>query len=161
MDGVFVTPVPGAPFSAVVKLESTQLLPDGTSVTRKTVNAIARDSQGRIYNERRQLLPAAFNGTPPVTGGHIFDPQTRISTFLDPRTHLARQRIIAERPRTAVPPAALLNTPNFKQEDLGVETLENVAVHGMRQTRTIPAAVTGAGKISPSSTNTGIRTNYT
>lgn len=146
VDGVFVTPVPGAPFSAVVKLESTQLLPDGTSVTRKTVNAIARDSQGRIYNERRPLLPATFNGTPPVTGGHIFDPQTRISTFLDPRTHLARQRVIVERPRTAVPPAALLNTPNFKQEDLGVETLENVAVHGMRQTRTIPAAVTGAGK---------------
>jgi hypothetical protein len=146
VDGVFVTPVPGVPLSAVVKLESTQLLPDGTSTTRKTSNVIARDSQGRIYNERRQLLPASFNGTTPVLGGHIFDPQTRLSTFLDPRTHLARQTIVAERPPTAPPPAALLNTPNFKQEDLGVDTIENVAVHGMRQTRTLPAASTGAGK---------------
>jgi hypothetical protein len=144
MDGVFVTPVPGVPFSAIVRLETTQSLPDGTSATRKTTNAIARDSQGRIYNERRPLLPASFNGTPPVAASHIFDPQTRISTFLNPRTRLARQIVVPERPPTAPPPAALLNVPNFKQEDLGVDTIENVAVHGMRQTRTIPPAATGA-----------------
>jgi hypothetical protein len=144
--GVFVTPIPGAPFSALVKLESTQFLTDGTSATRKSTAVIARDSQGRIYNERRQLLPAFFRGTPPVISGHIFDPQTRLSTFLDPRRRLARQTTVAERPAGAVPPAALVNVPNFKQEDLGTDTIENFAVRGMRQTRTIPAAATGAAK---------------
>jgi len=146
MDGVFVTPVPGLPFSAVVQLESTQFLADGTSARRRSIATIDRDSQGRIYNERRQLMPASFGGTPRVLGGHIFDPQTRLSTFLDPYRRLARQTTVAERPAGATPLAALLSTPNFKQEDLGTETLENVTVRGLRQTRTIPAAATGTAK---------------
>src|SRR5579872_3122000 len=60
MDGVFVTPVPNAPLSAVVEQESTQVLQDGNSVTRKTIAHIARDSQGRIYNERRLLMASSF-----------------------------------------------------------------------------------------------------
>jgi hypothetical protein len=133
--GVFVTPVPGAPFSAVVKIESTQTLADGTVDVRKTINNIARDSQGRIYNERRALMPASFTGTPPLESAHIFDPQTRVSTSLNPYTHLARQQTIPERRR-----------PELTGEDLGTEVMENVTAHGNRLTRTIPAAVSGTGK---------------
>jgi hypothetical protein len=133
--GVFVTPVPGAPFSAVVKIESTQTLADGTVDVRKTINDIARDSQGRIYNERRVLMPASFTGTPPLESAHIFDPQTRVSTSLNPYTHLARQQTIPERRR-----------PELKGEDLGTEVMENVTAHGNRLTRTIPAGVSGTGK---------------
>ena len=55
--GVFVTPVPNAPFSATVDIVSHQLMPDGTTQVRTTVNQIARQSSGRIYNERRRLVP--------------------------------------------------------------------------------------------------------
>ncbi len=150
MDGVFVTPVPGAAFSAIVKLESTQALPDGTSATRRSIAVIARDSRGRIYNERRQLLPSTFTGTPQVISSHIFDPETRISTFLNHYSHLARQQTV-QGPATegsAQIPAkgAAMGNPFFKQEDLGTDMMESVAVHGIRQTRTIPAAAAGTGK---------------
>jgi hypothetical protein len=151
--GVFVTPVPGTPFSAVVQIESTQFLPDGTSARRKSIANIARDSQGRIYNERRAFLPSSVTGTPEVLSSHIFDPETRLSTFLNPFSHLARQQTLPERPAEAptAAPASRLTTdgtgnPFFKQEDLGTDTMENLTVHGMRETRTIPAAVTGTGK---------------
>lgn len=149
MDGVFVTPVPGAPFSAVVKLETTQTLADGTTEARKSISNIARDSQGRIYNERRQLVPASFPETPALLSSHLFDPQTRVSTLLNPYTRLARQQIIPERParpELAAQPAGSFNSPSFKQEDLGSETMGNLAVHGIRQTRTIPAPATSTGK---------------
>jgi len=134
--GVFVTPIAGAPFSAVVKIESTQTLADGTVDVRKTINNIARDSQGRIYNERRALVPPSFAGVPPLESGHIFDPQTRINTFLNPNTHLARQQTIPPPPKRATP----------EGKDLGTEFMENVSVRGIQQTRTIPATVSGTGK---------------
>lgn len=134
--GVFVTPVAGAPFSAVVKIESTQTLADGTVDVRRTINNIARDSQGRIYNDRRPLMPASFTGTPPVELAHIFDPQTRISTILNPYTHLARQQNIPEPGKR----------PELKGEELGTEVMENLTVHGNRLTRTLPAAASGTSK---------------
>src|SRR5580700_8787811 len=66
IDGVFVTPVPNIPFSAVVELESSQVLPDGSTEQKKTFNNIARDASGRIYNERSSMTPASFYGTPRI-----------------------------------------------------------------------------------------------
>jgi len=134
--------VPGVPFSAVVKIESTQVLPDGTSATRKSIATIARDSRGRIYNERRQLMPSTFTGTPQILSSHIFDPETRLSTFLNPYTRMARQMTIPQREATASAP----EHPFLKQQDLGTETMENFAVHGTSRSRTIPAAASGTAK---------------
>jgi hypothetical protein len=89
--GVYVTPVPNAPFSADVTILSHQKLTDGTEVIRTTINHIARDSQGRIYNERRRLVPTNFRGEPFLLEAHIFDPLTRLNTFYQPAARLARQ----------------------------------------------------------------------
>lgn len=48
MVGVFVTTVPGVPLTAVVELQSTQNLADGSTNVKRTINNIARDLQGRI-----------------------------------------------------------------------------------------------------------------
>ena len=50
--GIFVTPVPNAPFTAKVDIISHEILPDGTVNIRTTVNQVARSSSGRIYNEQ-------------------------------------------------------------------------------------------------------------
>jgi len=96
VDGVYVTPVPSLPLTAVVEIESTLIFADGSTVVKKTVNNIARDFQRRIYNERRQLVSPSFNGTPKLLSFHIFDPVTRLNTFLDPATHIARQTTRSE-----------------------------------------------------------------
>jgi hypothetical protein len=154
VDGVFVTPVAGVPLTAVVDVQSTQVLADGSTNVKKTINNIGRDSQGRIYNERRQLVSPSFTGTPRIISFHIYDPETRLNTFLDPATHLARQSTLPAKqasaqqevdPRTAALVSA--RNPLVQEEDLGTETMENSLVHGIRRSRTVPAIVSGTGKV--------------
>jgi hypothetical protein len=145
--GVFVTPVPNAPFSATAELESLQVLPDGSSEVKKTFNNIARDSAGRIYNEQRPMLPASFNGTPQVVSSHIYDPETRLNTFLNPYTHLAHQSVLAKPVSDpTLGAAAQASNRAAQQEDLGSDVMENLEVHGTRQTRTVSAQASGTGK---------------
>jgi hypothetical protein len=69
--GVFVTPVANAPFSATVDIVSKQKLPDGSFNIRTSIAHVARDSAGRIYNERRALVSPAFQGEPVLLSAHI------------------------------------------------------------------------------------------
>ena len=151
VDGVFVTPVPNAPLTAVAEVQSTQVLDDGSSVSKKTFNRIARDSQGRIYNERRALVPESFDGEPPVISMHIYDPTTKLNTFLEVDTRLARQSVRLETAPTLAlaqsrPSVVPVNRPGYQEQDLGTESMENVVVHGVRKIRTIPATASGTGK---------------
>jgi hypothetical protein len=149
--GIFVTPVPGIPFSGTVEILSKQILADGATYTRRTVNHIARDSAGVIHNERRMLTPPGFQGEPPVLQWHIFDPRTRLSTFLTPATLVARQRVLTaaplapanSTPETSAPPA-YAQDPVTKS--LGTETIAGLVLQGTRKERTIPAALSGTGK---------------
>jgi len=138
VSGVFVTPVAGIPFSATVAIDSQQNLPDGTAVVKRTQALIARDSQGRIRNERRMLVTESFRGTPPLLSVHIFDPATRISSFYTPGSGIVRQTILPSRP------AADPSYPGA--EDLGYTTLNGMEAKGTRITRTIPAQIAGTGK---------------
>jgi hypothetical protein len=147
-DDIFVTPIPNAPFSAVINVERSVIRRDGTVVNLKTVRAIHRDSRGRIYNEYRTLLPASSSETPQVTHILLYDPQTRNSTTLFPPQHAYRSTTTRRPPATA-PPVFASNGPqnNFtREEDLGVQEMQGVAAHGLRHTQTIPAGTGGAAK---------------
>ncbi len=111
--GVFVTPVPNVPLTAVAEIESTQTLDDGSTVSKKTIDNIARDSQGRIYNERREMVAEDFQGVPPLMSGHIYDPTTQLNTFMDPSTKLARQSIFLARRKTATASAGRRRAGEF------------------------------------------------
>ena len=45
--GIFVTPVPGAPFSGTVEILSKQILPDGSTYVRHSINH-PRDERTKI-----------------------------------------------------------------------------------------------------------------
>lgn len=137
--GVFVTPIPGVPFTATVVIESKQLLGDGTTETKVSQVLIARDSGGRIRNERHAMMPEGFKGLPPLEGVHVFDPATRISTMMNPFTRIARERVIP-------PPVNYAPGPNTKTVDLGTTTLNGMQTKGTRISRTTPAQFSGTGK---------------
>ena len=113
--GIFVTPIPNAPFTATVDILSHEKLPNGTENVRTTSAQIARDSSGRIYNERRMLVPLTFKGQPMLLSAHIFDPATRLNIFLDPRTRIARESIlpaaVAARQMPTTPPLPRFPSP--------------------------------------------------
>src|SRR5258708_15132706 len=155
MNGVFVTPVPNAPFSATARLPSTRSSQDGTTERFATINNIARDSGGRIYNERRQLVPASLPETPPLLSVHIYDPETRLNTFLNPLHDIAQQNTLkgpapdwdqTPPPPPRVPAPGKGGDPSVRQEDLGIQVMENVTVRGERIIRTVPAAASGTGQ---------------
>jgi hypothetical protein len=135
--GVFVTPVPGAPFSG--------------TLTRRTINYIARNSAGVIHNERRRLQASSSEDEPTLLSSHIFDPATRLSTFLNPDTHVARQMVLPkppEAPENSTPETAIApeNAQNLQTKDLGTQTVAGLILKGTRKERTVPAAYSGTGK---------------
>lgn len=147
--GIFVTPVAGAPFAADVEITSREKLPDGSFNIRTTINHVARDSSGRIYNERRQLVPVAFKGKPALLSAHIYDPATRLNTFLDPFSHLARQSVLQHPEPTTVgiptlgPHAGAIPAGT---ENIGEQTLNGTVLRGTRKSWTVPATASGTGK---------------
>lgn len=54
---ILIPSIPNAPFSATVATESVRQLADGSRITLVNRRAIARDSSGRIFQERRLLVP--------------------------------------------------------------------------------------------------------
>jgi hypothetical protein len=146
---VFVTPIPNAPFSAVIHVDRSFVQNDGSIIARKTVRSIARDSRGRIRNEYRTLLPVESAQTPQVLSVLIYDPQTRTSTTLFPQQQIFRSGSVSRPPET-VPPGLLgRGTPanDFaKEEDLGIHDTGGVMAHGIREIQTIPADQSGTGK---------------
>ncbi len=151
---IFVTPVPNMPFSSLVQVERSLVQPNGTVVLTKTTRALSRDHLGRIYNERRALLPPAATQLPALLSVHLYDPQTRTSTMLDPRSKTF-WTFLVNRPPSTLPPTLLEVTPTgssvpqsefTKEEDLGTQTIAGEKAHGIRETQTIPSEAGGSGK---------------
>ncbi|HKF24240.1 MAG TPA: hypothetical protein VKE93_21910 [Candidatus Angelobacter sp.] len=151
---IFVTPVPNAPFTGVIHVERSVVQRDGSVRDLRTIRDIGRDSRGRIFNESRTLLPASDTSTPQVMSVLLYDPQTRTSTHIFPAQRVFSTGTVNRPPETQ-PPALLdgSTTGNSiprndftKQEDLGNRQMEGLAVHGVRETQTIPAENSPAGK---------------
>jgi hypothetical protein len=147
--GIFVPPIPNAPFSGTVEILSKQSLPNGSTYTRWCRYLIARNSAGVIHNERRKLEKAEFRGEPPVQHVHIYDPQTHLNTILNPTTHIARQTTLSQlkAPTNTTLETAVIprNTANPNTRDLGTETAGGVVLHGTRKQWIVPAAISGTG----------------
>jgi hypothetical protein len=148
--GVFVTPIPNVPLMAVVNTQSSRILANGTTLNQKTLSAIARDEHGRIFNEKRALIPVSETATPPILVIHIYDPQTRKNTFMDPQNQVAWENTLRRPPSTVPPEVGSIPltgrspaSPYVKEEDLGTRRMEGVDVHGIRDTQTIPAEAAG------------------
>jgi len=147
-DDIFVTPIPYSPFSGVINVERSVVRQDGTVVNLKTTRAIHRDSRGRIYNEYRTLLPTSSSETPQATHVLLYDPQTRTSTTLFPPQHTYRSSTTRRPPATTPPVFASYGPPNAftREEDLGVQEMQGLGVHGIRHTQTIPAGTGSSDK---------------
>lgn len=151
---IFLTPVPNAPFTALVEVQRTRIRPDGSVINLRSIRNVARDSIGRIHNEARTFIPATSTDTPDVVHIHLYDPRTRISTELDAPNRIFYTQTISHPPST-VPPTVRYGSPSgtgvpqndfSKEEDLGSQEIEGVLAHGVRETQIIPAEGNETGK---------------
>jgi TonB family protein len=143
VDGAHIPPIPGLSFSAKAEVETTQTLPDGTTVTRRTFNTIARDFRGHTHNEMRAWIPAD-GSEPRLTYSILYDPDSHTKTYVYPSTHLARQFILKPpAPSSSPAGAANLLAPSVQKEDLGTDFQDGQQLTGIRETKTYPPGAIG------------------
>jgi len=144
--------VTGAPYTATVSTEMTQVLSDGNRINNKTTASLARDSQGRTRREEAMGMvgPWQVNGPKLV---FINDPSSQTNYVLDSNKQTAMvMKHMGGNPAGAEAGFKVQfpdkgpggeQPEEIKTESLGTQTMEGVSVEGKRVTRTIPAGQIG------------------
>ena len=153
--GINLRSVAGAPFSADVVQQFTQLMADGTRVARETHGRMFRDALGRTRSETELVGATASAETRHYVT--IFDPVEQLNIRLDLQTKTAT---IFPFPSSTAPlphdvevklaKALATRTANggrqqdmVAAQDMGPSTMQGFAVTGRR--RTLPAEARPAG----------------
>jgi hypothetical protein len=142
---IFISPLTGAPFQANLDTEWTKHLPDGTTTTVKNHRLIVRDSQGRIYQERRSFVPQGGSQESRVLRIEISDPAKHTKYFCDPFLSQCELRSYnAPLTEAVVPVGPIANgTRYLSRASLGNKTIESVEAIGTRETITTETGVIG------------------
>jgi hypothetical protein len=148
-------PKPNAPFTATAKTISVEILPDGSTVTHQNERAVARDMDGRIFQERRFFVPV------PAVGDQrsrlrmldYTDPIEHTLYTCDPYQKVCNLRSYFEPVSQPLRPAGLQpdGMTYLTRENLGSDTFEGIDVQLSRETFTFY-------KQSIGNTNTILRT---
>jgi hypothetical protein len=151
LESIYIPAITGAPFTAIVHTEWVRYLADGGTFTLINHRPIARDSEGRIYEERWTLVPK---------NGKIASEKTTIQIG-DPNAHTLYNCFVFNNPRnctlgrfsettTAIyKPAMRKSGPlphgegSVTHEDLGKDNIEGIEVEGARDTITYDEGAIG------------------
>ena len=142
---ILIPSLANAPFTGTVNTESIRQLADGTTITLKNHRAIARDTAGRIFQERRLLVPDDGRHESVVTQIEISDPVAHTLYICVPRERVCQLEQFSA-PGFAPPPSvgATPNQPgNLSRQDLGKQLLGGVETVGTLETAVIESGVIG------------------
>ncbi len=119
---ILIPSLPNAPFTAAVNTEWIRQLPDGSTITLKNHRAIARDSAGRIFQERRALVPDDGKTNSGVTQIEISDPVTHELYICMPHGRTCQVEVFSPSeflPYTPPAKAHMTQGSTSESEDLG------------------------------------------
>lgn len=148
VEGIVIPVAAGEPFSGKLMVEWTDTLPNGATVRMTFFNLVARDSEGRVHQERRTMVPAGSGLESKVTAITIWDApkRTRISCEAADRTcelswFMPRVQLVDE-------PEGLSRDGKsyLTREKLGTETRGELVVERSREIRTTNAGAEGNSK---------------
>jgi hypothetical protein len=143
---IAVPSIPGAPFTATVTTEWKRTLDDGSTVTIGNRRTIARDDAGRVFQERRFVLPAGDPRENQINRLEFVDPGARTMTTCMPAARVCQiyeyfSRVIASSPTSAGTPEAGQGT--LRRLDLGSDFVSGVETIGTRETTTLDTGSIG------------------
>jgi hypothetical protein len=140
LESIAIPPKAGAPFTLTLQTEWVKTLYDGGTITSVNQRKIARDSKGRIYQERWFLVPKNGKEESEMTTIQISDPNahTHYDCFMLHKPHVCV--LSAFTPSTSAvyktdgpPPGPLPNDMgNVTHADLGKQLLSGVETSGTR-----------------------------
>jgi hypothetical protein len=142
LQSIYIPPIQRAPFSATVHTEWIKYLPDGGTFTVVNQRQVARDSLGRIYQERWYLVPKDGKVPSKMYVIQIGDPtaHTLYTCYLLPQ-RCTLDRYAGSTTAFYHPPATqnsvMPNGDGFTtHEDLGLKDIEGIETSGTRDTIT-------------------------
>jgi hypothetical protein len=145
IQSILIPPLTNAPFQATVTAEWTKHLPDGTTTTVKNHRLVVRDSQGRIYQERRTLVPEGGSRESQVFRIEISSPVMHTKYFCDPslqECELRNYNMPITEP--VIPAGEMANgTRYLSRASTGTKTIEGLETIGTRETITVQTGVIG------------------
>jgi len=145
---IAVPPLPNAPFSATVQTEWTKYLADGTTQFIHNHRVIARDSLGRVFQERTTFVPNGSPSDSQVWRTELAEPATHTVAYCDTRSHVCELRPFVLPPSVPPPAAGTVasRSGSFVTENLGSRTLNGLELIGTRETQTMNPLVTGTDR---------------
>jgi hypothetical protein len=151
LQSIDIAPIPNAPFSAVVRTEWTRILPDGSRGAMYNHRIVARDSSGRVFQERRFFDPQGNTIETRLSQLQYDDPVRHERTLCYPqRTFCEVFRLPAAVTVAPLQPGPLPNgAGTLQREDLGHKSMENLDVVGTREITTLAAGAFGNEKPEP------------
>jgi hypothetical protein len=151
VDSIEIPPIPNAPFSATVVTEIAHILPDGSKRITSNQRLVARDTSGRVFQERRFIAPNGITKPTPVQQLQFEDPNQHLMYLCSPASTCSEypytRPFVPLPSSSSLPPLVKLRNGNtIRNEDLGRATMQNVDVVGSRETITYNAGTIGNEK---------------
>jgi len=142
---ITIPAVQHAPFTSVVTAEWSKTLEDGSTVTRQNHRVVVRDGAGRIFQERRTVVPKDGSAEPMLTRTEISDPAKHTKYFCRPDEKVCYLRDYESPPAEDTEPSGSVGGGKMvvTREGLGKSNISGVEVVGTKETRTIAAGVIG------------------
>jgi hypothetical protein len=149
IQSIDIPPIPNAPFSAVVVTEWTRIMPDGSTALMKNHRTVARDTLGRVFEERRYFSPDGDKQTTMLTETDYEDLTQHQWMRCFVNTKVCSVTTF-NRPLTVSQPKAQNSAGNgTKWEDMGKKVVDNLELVGSREVRTIGVGAIGNEKEQP------------
>jgi hypothetical protein len=150
LESIVIPPIPHAPFFATLDTEATKYTADGATMTFVNERHIARDGQGRIYEERWFLVPKNGNVKSTMNWIQIADPKQRTLYNCSPQRHICdllvydpASDLAAASPRMGTSRTLPHADGNVTWEDLGKRNIAGIDTVGARETTTMNAGTLG------------------
>jgi hypothetical protein len=150
LESIVIPPIPHAPFSATLATEAVKYAADGTTMTFVNERHLARDRQGRIYEERWFLVPKNSGVKSTMNWIQLVDPKQRTLYNCSPIKHMCDVLVYDPAPDFA---AASLHKGssvalphgdgNVAWEDLGTRNIAGIDTVGGRETTITNAGTMG------------------
>jgi len=133
---IFIPPLVSSPFTATVVMEVVQTLEDGSTVSLYNQRVVMRDRAGRIFQERRTLVPKTGERQPEPWRVEISDPATHQKYFCEMQRRVCQLNEYSAPTSFEVAPAGRLpgGRGDLRREALGTTVVSGVEAEGTRET---------------------------
>jgi hypothetical protein len=150
LESIVIPPIPNSPFTATLDTEATKYAADGSTMTFVNERHIARDQQGRIYEERWLLVPKNSDVKSSMNWIQIADPKQRTLYNCSPQRHVCdlvvydpADDLAAAKLRAVTPHTVTGEKGSQTWEDLGSRSILGIDTVGVRETTITNAGVMG------------------